>query len=300
MTVRAAFDIGSNSVKVVAAERLDAPRLDAVTVCGLGESLPATGRLSEPAMERTLDALADLVRRARAAGASDFAAVGTQSLRRASNAAEFLRRAEARCGLAVEIIPGEEEARLSFLAARSGAGAPEGPCLLFDVGGGSTEFIRGEGDALGARLSLELGCLHLREAHERSDPIRPDQLAAMQRAAADALAPLGREPATLVGIGGTVTSLGTVALGTDWDPARLEGMALSRAQVEAQLERFASLRVEARAALPGLLPARAPVILAGAAIVLAILRHLDAPGLRLSARALRHGLWLDRWGGARG
>lgn len=296
----AAIDVGSNSVKLVLAEELAAPLLDTMAVTGLGEGLGRSGRLAEPAMARTLDALAGLVAAARAQGAEAFAAVGTAALRSAANAEEFLARARERCGLTIAIIPGEEEARLAFLAARSGAGAPAGSCLVFDIGGGSTEFIAGEGDRMGERFSLPLGCLRLTEEFQQEDPVPPIALAAMLAACDERLAPVAPGAATLVGIGGTVTSLGTVALGeADWRPQRVEGMALARAEVERQLERYRSLRIAERALLPGLMPERAPVILAGAAIVLAVMRRRGAERLLLSARALRHGLWLDRWGGPR-
>ncbi|MBM4116142.1 Ppx/GppA family phosphatase [bacterium] len=298
---RAAIDVGSNSVKLVLADDLATPLLDRVAVTGLGEGLGRTGRLAEPAMARTLDALAALVAEARARGAGDFAAVGTAALRAAANADEFCARARARCGIAIAVIPGEEEARLAFLAARSGAGAPAGPCLVVDIGGGSTEFIfgkgKGEGDAMGERFSLPLGCLRATEEFQRSDPAPPAVLAAMATAFAAALAPLAPGAGALIGIGGTFSSLGTVALGApDWDPRRVEGLELSRAEVERQLALYQRLRIAERAALPGLMPERAPVILAGAAIALAVMRRRGAERLRLSSRALRHGLWLARWG----
>jgi exopolyphosphatase / guanosine-5'-triphosphate,3'-diphosphate pyrophosphatase len=294
---RAAIDVGSNSVKLVLATDLAAPLLDTLAVTGLGEGLGHTGRLAETAMARTLDALADLVAAARAQGAVEFAAVGTAALRGAANREEFLARARERSGLEIAVIPGEEEARLAFRAARSGAGAPAGPCLVFDIGGGSTECIAGDGDRMGERFSLELGCLRLSEEFQREDPVSPAALAAMLAACTGRLARLAPGAGALVGIGGTATSLGTVALAEpDWCPQRVEGLALPKAEVERQLELYRRLTVAERAALPGLMPERAPVILAGAAIVLALMRRRGAERLLLSARALRHGLWLDRWG----
>ena len=297
---RAAIDVGSNSVKLVLAEDLATPLLDTLAVTGLGEGLGRSGCLSEAAMARTLDALAALVSAARAQGATEFAAVGTAALRGAANAEDFVARARERCGLAIAVIPGDEEARLAFLAARSGAGAPPGACLVFDIGGGSTECIAGEGDRMGERFSLELGCLRLSEEFQREDPVPPAALTAMLAACAERLAPLVPGSGALVGIGGTATSLGTVALGeADWRPQRVEGLTLARAEIERQVELYRRLSVAERAALPGLMPERAPVILAGAAIVLALMRRRGAEQLQLSARALRHGLWLDRWGGPR-
>lgn len=294
---RAAIDVGSNSVKLVLADDLASPLLDRVAVTGLGEGLGRTGHLAEAAMARTLEALAGLVAEARDLGADDFAAVGTAALRTAANAEEFCARARARCGVEIAVIPGEEEARLAFLAARSGAGAPAGPCLVVDIGGGSTEFIAGEGDAMGERFSLPLGCLRATEEFQRSDPAPPDCLDAMASAFAAALAPLAPGAGSLIGIGGTFSSLGTVALAApDWDPRRIEGLELSRAEVERQVALYQRLSIAERAALPGLMPERAPVILAGAAIALAVLRRRGAERLRLSSRALRHGLWTARWG----
>lgn len=300
LPARAAVDIGSNSVKLVlarSAAELDAPVLDAVRICGLGSGVGRSGRLEPAAMGRAEDALAELVALARERGATDFAAVGTKALRAAANRADFLARVRERCGLEIEVIDGLAEAALSFRAGDSALGPARGRRLLFDVGGGSTEFMLGEGGRLTRRISLDLGCLSLSERWQRSDPITAAERrgldAELDRALADIL-PAADE---LVGIGGTVTSLGTVALALEeWRPERLRGLALDAERIAEQQERFVALPIAERARIPGLLPARAPVIVAGAAIVLAILRATGQRGLRLSQRALRHGLWLERFG----
>ncbi len=298
---RAAYDIGSNSVKLVLASPetgLDAPFLEEIRICGLGRELAETGRLSDAAMARTLDAMVELSAMAERRGAVESVAVGTMAMRSAANAGEFIGRVRELCGFEIQVIPGEEEARLSYLAATSSLGVSAEPRMLFDIGGGSTEFILGRGELIERRFSLDVGCIRLTEDHQKSDPPTPGELASMRSALEAELADLPAGEGELVGIGGTVSSLGTVHLEMDtWEPGRIQGLTLDQDEVERQVELFRRLPLAERAALPGLHPDRAPVILAGAAIVLTVMRLRGGRILTLSDRALRHGLWLDRWGG---
>lgn len=297
----AAVDIGSNSVKLFLATRaggLDAPLMDAVRICGLGRDLDRSGRLADNSMDEALDVLAELTASARALGVTEFAAVGTMALRRAANGESFLARVRERCGLDVLVISGEEEARLSFKAADSALPPSPESRLLFDVGGGSTEFILGRGDDSLRCFSLDTGCLRHMETHQRNDPPSRDELRAMLASLAEEFRDLPSHDGELVGIGGTASTLGAVELGLDeWAPEAIEGLRLGLDRVEVLLEGFRRLPLEERAELPGLHPRRAPIIVAGAAIILAIMRRVGALHLTLSGRALRHGLWLDRWGG---
>ncbi len=299
--LRGALDVGSNSVKILVASsaaELSTPVYDDVRICGLGQGLAETGCLAQTAMDRSAVALRELIETARAHGVDEIAAVGTMALRSATNGDEFLSRIAADCAVEIQVIPGEEEARLSYLAASSTLGPGRGERLLLDVGGGSSEFISGRDGELVGRFSLNMGCIRFSESRLAADP--------PGRAAAETLlADLARELAPvelpgpieeLIGIGGTATSLGTVKLGMEnWDPTRIQGLTLTRAEVEDLLDRFTIATLAERAALPGLHPGRAPVITAGTAVILSVMYKVGAETLVLSDRALRHGLWLDRW-----
>jgi exopolyphosphatase/guanosine-5'-triphosphate,3'-diphosphate pyrophosphatase len=297
----AAIDVGSNSVKIHVAELGNGARwktlADQTEITRLGEGLRDTGAITPPAMARTLEALGRFVSTARTRGAERIAAVGTMCLREAANSEEFLMRARETLGLEIEVIDGEEEARLSYLAIISGLPLPQG-VIAFDTGGGSTEFIVGRGSVIELRFSLNLGSVALTQEFLRSDPVTPDELSALLAHLAPSLRPMTRpgKRFTMVGMGGTLTSMAAVKLELAvYDPERVHGSMLTRADVEAQVAQYRKAPIDERRSIVGLHPKRADVILAGAAIVLAILRHLDMDHLLVSDRGLRHGLIFDRF-----
>jgi exopolyphosphatase / guanosine-5'-triphosphate,3'-diphosphate pyrophosphatase len=298
-TPKVVFDIGTNSVKMLLARVQDGGMLvlaDELRICALGSGLGQSGRLSEEAMERSLDALDELVRIARKAGAVEFVAVGTEALRVAANSREFVERLRLRTDLDLRVIPGEEEARLSFLAAESSLGPISGELLTFDVGGGSTEFNFGTDGRVHESFSLPIGCIPATEKYLTGDPPPRERLEALSNFLDGALSAIPRKDGTLVGIGGTVTTLGSVFLGMDrFDGERIRGLVISIGEVENQVERYRSLPLEKRRNIMGLHPERAPVILAGASIVLAVMRRSAASELHLSNLSLRHGLFQDNW-----
>lgn len=303
-TVFATMDVGSNSVKlrVEARDPGGGWRLvdDRQEITRLGEELRARGVVGEAAARRTLAVIRDFAARARALGAAEIAAVGTMCLRRAANAPDFVARAAREAGVAIEIIPGGEEARLAHLGVITGLGAPEGRLAVFDIGGGSTEFVFGEGAAVDDRFSLDVGAIRLTEDICRSDPVTPEERDALLAAVDAELAPLaGRGPTDLlVGIGGTVTNLSAMQRSLPaYDPELVEGSRLSRDQVAALLELLRGKTIAERKLVVGLEPKRADVILAGAALALGIMDRLGCGLLTVSDRGLRHGLMHDRYRG---
>ena len=173
----------------------------------------------------------------------------------------------------------------------------EGELVIFDTGGGSTEFIFGQGKALKNRFSVNLGAVLITEKHLADDPVKPGAVdAALEeiKTAFDAAQVTG-SPVQLVGMGGTVTSMGAVKHKmTKYDPDVIQGSTLTRADVEEQIADYAGKTLEQRREIPGLQPKRADVILAGACILKDILNRLNADQLVISDRGLRHGLLFDR------
>ncbi|MBN2493118.1 MAG: Ppx/GppA family phosphatase [Deltaproteobacteria bacterium] len=299
----ATLDVGSNSVLLHVAERRPDGSFtglaDRVELSRLGEGLKDTGRFSEPAMDRTLEAICRFKALADELGAEAVAAVGTMAMRNAANARDFAEQVRSRCGVDIEVIPGEEEARLGYLAVRSGLPAELLRLVVMDVGGGSTELIRGSGQAIEHRQSLNVGSLHMTEQHLVHDPVLPEELRALRQALQQAFADLEAVDADtgLVGIGGTITNMCAVELKMEvYDPERIQTSCLSREAVEAQLERYAASSVAERRAIAGLQPKRADTILAGAAIVAAVMDRLAFESLCVSDRGVRHGLLVDRFG----
>jgi exopolyphosphatase/guanosine-5'-triphosphate,3'-diphosphate pyrophosphatase len=299
MGAHAVIDIGTNSLKMHVAEvRGGGVKVlgDFTEVTRLGEGLHETGKLSPEAMARTADAVASFQKKAVELGAGSIVAVGTMALRSASNASDFIGAVRERCGLDVEVVPGEEEARLSYLAVLSGLGAGDGRVVVFDTGGGSTEFIFGRGEEILERFSLDVGSRQPTEEFCKSDPVTESELAAMVAWLDERFGRLKPGVGTLVGMGGTVTSLGAVKHRMkNYDPDVIQGSVLTLTEVERQVETFRSETMGERRETVGLMPKRADVILAGAAIVMTVMRRLGADELTISDRGLRHGLFYDRF-----
>lgn len=299
----ASIDVGTNTVKLLVveqvADRLE-PLYERAGTVRLGEGMQANGmRLREAAMRRTLDLLDEYVAQARAQGAAPILAVGTAALREATNREEFLQRARERCGLEITVISGEEEARLSYLAVRRDALWRDWPQLIvIDIGGGSTEIIHGETgtDRIASRVSVGLGAVKLTESVLRSDPPTVRELTVAQQQASEALRSLEAppEPVRVVGVGGTVTTLGAMDLGAAATPEVLHGHTLSQVRLENQIALLGSRTVEQRKQIPGLDPARADIILAGAILLAQALAHLHATAVDVSTRGLRWGVLYDR------
>jgi len=298
----ATIDVGTNTVLLLVAERRgDAlvPVVERAEITRLGRGVDATGRLDPAAIRDTVAVLVAYAREARALGVEGIACVATSAARDAANGAEFFAAARDEAGLSPEVIPGNEEARLVYVTAHRDF---PGPLAVLDVGGGSTEFIVGEGAAPRARVSLQVGAVRLTERHVRAHPIAPAELAAMRedaRRTLGALADLRPAPgARLVGVAGTVTTLSAVAQALPrYDGEKVHGARLALAEIEALVERMARLPVAGRAALPGMEPKRADVIVGGAVVVAEAMRAAGFSELTVSDRGVRWGLLYDRFRG---
>jgi exopolyphosphatase/guanosine-5'-triphosphate,3'-diphosphate pyrophosphatase len=301
----AVIDIGTNSVKFTLAERLDgkwSTVVERAEVTRLGERLQKTGRLGKQPIERTADAVAEMAAEATRDGAVEIAAVGTAGLRIAPNRDEFLAAVEERCGLRVEIIDGEEEARLAYVATKAALGLGGESLAVFDTGGGSSQFTFGHGDEVDEQFSVDVGAASFTEQFGLDTAVEEARVAEALDAIGAALSRLdGRpEPDALVGMGGAVTNLAAVKHELEsYDPDVVRGTVLDRDEVERQVELYRSRSADERREIVGLQPKRAELILAGACIVLTVLRKLDARRLTVSDRGLRHGLLLERFGGGR-
>jgi exopolyphosphatase / guanosine-5'-triphosphate,3'-diphosphate pyrophosphatase len=301
----AAIDVGTNTVLLLVAEQTPSgfiPVAERGAITRLGKGVDANRRLAPEAMERTLDALGRFAAEARSLGARDVVVSATSAARDAENGTEFLAAAKARAGVEVEILSGDEEARLSYLAVATDftAEAAERELVAIDIGGGSTEFIFGTGPKVRFHTSLNVGSVRLTERCIRSDPPSEDDLARLRAELDSALAPVPRPKpnALVVGVAGTVTTLYAVANGVaPYDAARVHKGWLSREELTRTRARLSAVPLEARRTLPGLQPERADVIIAGAVLLERALDHLGALGVRVSDRGLRWGLLASRFGG---
>ena len=298
----AVIDVGTNSVKFYVADRRDDGTWSTVVerseVTRLGEGLDKTGRLGREPVERTVGAVAEMVEEARRLGVDDVAAAGTAGLRIAPNRVEFLDAVHERTGVRVEVVPGEEEARLAYVATKAALGLRDEAVVDFDTGGGSSQFTFGHGDRVVEQFSVHVGAIRFTEQFGLDGPVDEARLAEVLEAVAADLEPLDerRAPDLLVGMGGAVTNLAAVQLElAEYDPSRVRGAKLERGEVERQIELYRTRTADERRGIVGLQPKRAEVILAGACIVLTVMRKLDALSLTVSDRGLRHGLMAERF-----
>jgi len=301
----AVLDVGTNSVKFHLGERaadgtwrtID----DRAEVTRLGEGLGEAGQLQEEPMRRTADAIAAMADEARRNGAEEIAAVGTAGLRIATNAQAFVDAVRERSGVVVEVIPGEEEARLAYLAAMSGLGlgGTLERLVVFDTGGGSSQFTFGRGREVERQFSVNVGAARFTERFGLGDAVSEAALHEALDAIGAELGVLDGEapPARLVGMGGANTNLAAVKHGLrKYDAEVVQGTQLERAEVDRQIELYRTRSADERREIVGLQPQRAEVILAGACIVRTVLEKLGTDSLTVSDRGLRHGLLVERFG----
>jgi len=302
----AAIDLGSNTVHVLIADVGPGGSPWQVVagdqrVTRLGEGLAASGRLGVAPMERSTAAVVDYVARARVAGAARVAIVATSAVREAANRGEFVSMLERATGERVRVITGEEEAALTLAGVLHGLDEPlDGTTLMFDIGGGSTEYVLVRTAAPVASVSLRLGVVDLAERYPfpgrvdwtRFQALHDEITLRLARELPEAIR-TGR-PDRIVGTAGTVTALAALDLGLPrYDRARVQGHRLERATIDRLLQRLGALTVAERGTLPCLEPARADIIVPGIAVVLATLEAFAAPGLVVSDAALREGVVLQ-------
>ena len=280
----AVIDAGTNSIKFHIAERAADGRwrtlVDRAEVTRLGEGLQPGGAILDVACERAAAAIAGMAKEARRHGVRAIAAVGTACLRMAANGPQVVAAIQARSGASIEIISCDEEARLAFVAARSGLGLQRGRMVVFDTGGGSSQFTFGHDAAIDERFSVDVGAVRYTERFGLAGVVSPEVLRA-----------------ALAAMGGAVTNIAAVRhhLPT-YDPAVVQGSTIDRGELDRQIELYRSMDAAARRGIVGLQPNRAEVILAGACIVRTVMDKLGMQALAVSDRGLRHGVLAERFG----
>ncbi|MEY9963068.1 exopolyphosphatase/guanosine-5'-triphosphate,3'-diphosphate pyrophosphatase [Streptacidiphilus sp. MAP12-16] len=296
----AAIDCGTNSIRLLVAD-LDPGtgelrELDRrMTIVRLGQGVDRTGRLAPEALERTFAACRDYAAAIAAHGIDHLDAghlrfVATSASRDAENRAEFVDGVRAILGVEPEVISGEEEAQLSFTGAtRELAGSSlVPPYLVFDLGGGSTEFVLGT-DRVEASRSVDIGCVRMTERHgDDTLAMRADIKQALDLAAE--VVPL-TGAATLVGLAGTVTTVAAIALGLPaYDSVAIHHSRIPLAQVREVTEMLLAATHDERAAIPVMHPGRVDVIGAGALVLLAIMERTGASELVVSEHDILDGI----------
>ena len=301
MTRTAGIDCGTNSIRLLVADVADDRLVDVVRemrVVRLGQGVDRTGRLAPEALERTRAALADYATTIRDTGAERVRMVATSATRDAQNRDEFVAMVQRELGVAPEVITGAEEAELSFAGAASVLDLTGGPVLVADIGGGSTELVRG-GDGPLRSFSMDVGCVRMTERHLHDDPPTPAQIAAtvadLRAAIAEARehVPLDAD-ATFIGVAGTVTTIAAIALGLEgYDPEAIHGSTITAGQVADVTARLLAMTREQRAALPVMHPGRVDVIGGGALVLRTLLEEIGAPAVIASEHDILDGIALS-------
>jgi exopolyphosphatase / guanosine-5'-triphosphate,3'-diphosphate pyrophosphatase len=300
MVTVAAIDCGTNSTRLLVSDatRGSAPRaLDRRnTITRLGKGVDATGSLEPAAIERTIDTLRTYKEALDRHGVARVRMTATSAARDADNSAELLDAAQAVIGVRPELLSGEEEGRLSFQGATAELDPADGPFLVFDIGGGSTEFIVGTTEVEAIR-SFDMGCVRVTEKHLGSDPPRPEELSNAVAWVRDHLEDLLREVPEVtgarlaVGLAGTVTTVAAIELGlAEWDRDRIHHFRLTRDAAEDVFRTVATEALADRVHNPGLEPARADVIVGGCIVLVGILRHLGLDEVLVSEADILDGL----------
>ena len=296
MSVLASIDCGTNSTRLLVSGdgRRTIERLMVITRLGAG--VDATGRLAPDAIQRTVDVLQRYRDVMDHHGVEGVRMTATSAARDASNRDEFFDAAERVVGVRPELLGGDEEGRLSFRGATAELDPSDGPFLVVDIGGGSTEFAVGTTEPDGV-ISVDMGCVRITEKFLHSDPPSPEELSQAISVIHAYLDDVTREvPATLdaarlVGLAGTVSTMAAVEIGlAEYDRDRIHHFVLTH---EAAEDVFRTLALEKRADRvhnPGLEEARADVIVGGAAILVTIMRHFDFAECLVSEADILDGL----------
>jgi exopolyphosphatase/guanosine-5'-triphosphate,3'-diphosphate pyrophosphatase len=312
MTRVASIDCGTNSIRLLVA---DVPAQGAHTdllrrmeVVRLGQGVDATGRLAADAIERTRKVLAEYADQARDLGADRVRMAATSATRDAANRRDFEDMVVATLGQKPDVVPGREEAELSFLGATAsldraalahGNPPPRPPFLVVDIGGGSTEFVLGDADGVRAARSVDIGCVRLTERHLHGDPPTADEI---QRAEADirvALADVAatvpvHEAATLVGLAGSVTTVAALALHLPaYDPVAIHGSRIPVAGVRSVTAGLLTATRERRALEPVMHPGRVDVIGAGSLVLRVIMDAFALDDVVVSEHDILDGIALQ-------
>jgi len=292
----AAIDCGTNSVRLLVSQdgRTTLERLMRIT--RLGEGVAATGVLDPAAIDRTLAVLTEYREVIDRFGVERVRMTATSAARDAANLADFFGPAATVVGAEPELLSGEEEGRLSFLGATADLDPAEGPFLVFDIGGGSTEFSFGTHEAQ-ATVSTDMGCVRMTEAWLHHDPPSAVELSQclsivelhlddVQRIIPDA-----GEARTFVGLAGTVSAAASVEIGlATYDRDRIHHFRLTRDAAEDVFRTLATETLAERIDNPGLEPERADVIVGGMCVLVATMRRFAIAELLVSEADILDGL----------
>jgi len=293
----AVVDIGTNSTRLLVAdvEGTDVQEIERrTTVTNLGRGVDHTNVLCTDAIDDACRVIADYKARYEELGAERVLAIATSAVRDADNGEVFIAELRERFALDARLLTGEEEAHLTYLGATAQRPSDE-TTLVFDIGGGSTELIVGNGTDVDFHASLQAGTIRHSERHLTADPPHPyelEELAHDVRTLIENATAASPDAAGIraIAVAGTPTSLAAIDQELDpYDPARVHGYRLGMRPIQRMLSRLASLPLAERLRIPGLHPGRAPTIVAGTVILVQVMRAFGLDEIEVSEQDILHG-----------
>lgn len=292
--MRAIIDIGTNSVRLLMAEKDEKEEWKVLKKdlrsTRLGEGMTDKAFIGRGPRERTLQAIEEFTAAARLAGASEIYAYGTSIMRDAANGGEFSDEVTAATGIPVRILSGKEEAYYSYIGAAGTSGVVTS---VVDIGGGSTEICMGFGTDIGMRHSFKLGCVR---CSKQFDTTTPRGLAELKKHCFDLfrhteLLQSVKNVKRWIGVGGTVTSLASMLQELEvYDTARVQDFIIHQEDVNRMLKKLSSMSYDEKCHMTGLMPERADIIVAGVAILDSLMEYFALPEVMVSDRDLSEGL----------
>ncbi|MEK6648293.1 MAG: Ppx/GppA phosphatase family protein [Actinomycetota bacterium] len=280
----AAIDCGTNSVRLLIAD-IEGNSFREINrmmeIVRLGQGVDETGEFHPAAISRTLNAVDLFAAEIRRRGVEKIRFCATSASRDATNRDLFLNGVNERLGIFPEVISGEEEAALSFQGATRELPANQGPFLVVDIGGGSTEFVFGQTEVESAK-SVNIGCVRMSERHFRSDPPAPAEIGLAITDIKEAIKTAAQvvpitQAKTLIAVAGTATTVAAAVLGlSKYDPRVIHLSRISAEQVHAASKMFLAMTHNERAVLPYMHPGRVDVITAGSLVLSQIMEATGA------------------------
>ncbi|CAI2719315.1 Ppx/GppA phosphatase family protein [Nitrospina watsonii] len=302
----ASVDIGSNTIRLLIMERDAEGAFREVeserAITRLGEGIHSEKRLLPHRIDLAVNTLRGFQERCRKYGEVPMKLVATSAVRDAANRDDFVRRVEDELGLHIDVIPWEEEARLTLAGVFWKLPAEDRPMVTFDIGGGSTEFIASRGRKVEAVAGTRLGVVRLTERFITRHPVDADEYRQLRAFLSGELADVksrlgGLRPEVLIGTAGTVTTL--AAMRDDifpYDPEKVHGLALPRADIERLNDGLKAQSIAERLQIRTLEEGREDLIIAGTAILLETMQAFGCDVLTVSEYSLREGILIDAFG----
>lgn len=323
MPVFASIDLGTNTVRLLVAESNGegfTPIYSNQAITRLGEGLSKGGVLIEKAMERTINTILKFKKEASAYNPSHIWVAATSAVREANNRSEFIEKVKNATGIELEVIPWEEEARRTILGVFSGnlpipllcKEGSKGRSIIFDIGGGSTEFVLATVTQtlrfeLQKSVGTDLGVVHLSEKYIKKDPVDEDELRILENVIDDKIknvrdrinsSLVPRPSSLLIGTAGTITTLAALDLNLyPYDPAKVNGYILGLKNVKDILKRLKVMTLNERRNIPALEKGREDLIIPGAVIVIKTMEVFGFDSMVVSDYGLREGIILAKMSG---